>query len=204
MANGEFKELIPFDQTVLASCRIVVLGAPGEKNISLQFPPIIESDGKSSKWDGSDQGAYEPIKTFNGSESRALSVKLKYVIVGGKWTPLRIAQIGRDLRSYFYNTVTASFKGYPTVQIQLYDVVPQSGELMTCRLHSVRTSYAGGPIQYQGGTFPLITEHVLQLEAATRIGPIEGGIAGAFGPVGEAYIKLRSQSLSTAAKPDWF
>jgi hypothetical protein len=202
MASGEFKELIPFDRDLLAACSIIVAAGPGTKALDLQFPPIIESDGKSAKWDGSDQGAYEPIKTFNGSESRSLSIKLKYVVVGGKWTPSHIAQIGRDLRSYFYNLVVASFKGYPIVGLQLYDVVP-SGP-MTCRLHNVRTSHSGGIIRYQGGIFPLVTEHVLQLEAATRIGPIAGTIAGAFGPVGEAYIKLRSQALATACKAEWF
>lgn len=200
MANGEFKELIPFDQTVLGKCRIVVSG----KDLPLQFPPVVESDGKTSIWDGSNQGAYEPIKTFNGSESRALSVKLKYVVVGGKWTPSFIAQLGRDLRSYFYKTVIISFKGYPIVKIQLYDIVPQSGGLMTCRLHSVRTSHAGGIISYQDGTFPLITEHVLQLETATRIGPLEGTIAGAFGDVGENYIKIVSQTLATTVRPAWY
>ena len=201
----EFVGLTDFDREIVGRCKITVVASQGTKSIPLQFPPIVENDGKSAKWDSSDQGAYEPIKTYNGSESRALTVKLKYVVVGGQWTPRKIAQVGRDLRSYFYNTVYFNVKGYPIVKIVLYEVVPSSGSgEMTCRLESVRTSYSGGLIRQDSLTFPLVTEHTLALEACTRIGQLEGGTIGAFGPVGDIYAKLRSKALSIAPAPEWF
>ena len=201
MANGEFKELIQYDQDILGRCKIIVAG----KEIAMQFPPTISSDGKSAKWDTSDQGAYEPIHTFNGAESRTFEVKLKYVVVGGKWTPDFIAQVGRDIRAYFYNTVILNARGYPLVKIVLYDVVPRAGgKEMTCRLHRASTAYSGGLISNAANTYPLVTEHTLELQSCTRIGPIEGNILGALGPIGEFLVKVSSKTLSNSPAPEWY
>jgi hypothetical protein len=199
--GGEFRELAAFDQSLLDQCSISIAG----KQIALQFPPFVDSDGKTAKWNAVDAGAYEPIKVFDGAEARAFSVKLKYVVTGGKWTPERVAQVGRDIRAYFYQTVIAGYKGYPTVTLRLYEIIPAAGgTLMTCRMENVRTTYSGGIIARGGKAFPLITEHVLALETATRIGGIQGGIIGALGSVGGLATKLKTKILAQAPAPEWF
>jgi hypothetical protein len=210
MANGEFKELSIADGKALGSVGIIVVAQAGTKDIPLQFPPAIESDGKVAKWDGSDQGAYEPLKTYNGSDSRTFNVKLKYVVVGGKWTASRIAQIGRDLRSYFYNSTYLGYKGYPVVKIYAYGVIPiATSGILTCRLMSVSTSYKGALMTDDSSgnrvIFSLITEHTLSLEAASRIEPgVMAGLLGMMGGAGQKLAKFTSLALTPSIAPEWY
>jgi len=199
-------ELNPIDQEITNSINLQVLGAVGGggTSIPIQYPPKFFADSKQSNWDGKDQGAYEPIRTYKGSEARSLQLKLYYVVTGGIWTPTRIASIGRDIRSYYYNTVRFGLKEYPIVRLNAYEIVPQSGgQQMTLIMMNTSASYSEELVRFGGKTFPLRTEYTLDLESATRIGPISA-VAGQLGSFGQAAIKIQSNILAPSPQPEWF
>jgi hypothetical protein len=207
-ASGAFRDLTQYDSIIASRFQIQIVpafGGASPSNIPLQFPPRISSDGKNAEWTDSDQGAYEPIRTFNGSGARKLTLELTYIVTGEPWTADAIAEIGRNIRSYFYNIVAINFKGHPIVKIKAYDIVPAAdGEILTCIMRNMSTRYDGAMIRTNDSIFPLKSVHTLELESATRIGPLAGGIVGAFGKPGEELVKLATRNLAFSQKPQWF
>ncbi len=149
------------------------------RTIDFQFPPKFVSESKKSNWvSDADHVAYEEVKHYTGSSSRALTLEYEYLVTGGLWTIPAIVGNLRSLKEYFYKfaQVGGNQKIYPTVQIDGYDVIPQDGgRVPTFRMMDYSFTYSDTLITVGERTFPIHTKVSIPLELMTQIAPLEGG-----------------------------
>jgi hypothetical protein len=116
----------------LADAAVLLLG---NIRIPFQFPPRITSDGRKGDWrDGELPGA-EPVAAFRKSGAREITLTWTYIVDGGSWTTLRIAQLVRATRGYFGRVRDAADYRNLLVRFQMWQFT--GGEMMTCRIKGV-------------------------------------------------------------------
>ena len=136
-ANGD-SSLCPFDRTIIDGVVLEIFGSDAEgTSIAFQFPPKIMSDTKDATFESHDLIRHEPIKIYKGSSARAITVELEYICSDSQnFNPKKVAQIERDIKSYFYRANIGLGSGdgkpkYPKVRFRAYEVVPSGSKAST-------------------------------------------------------------------------
>ena len=169
-----------------------------KKRIPFQFPPRITSETKSTNWQEKNQRSFEPVKVYDGSTARAITLEFEYIATGSdEFSAQKIARYLRELKEYYYKAVVSGpeEKQYPTFQVGIYDIVPSSITKAHFRLHNLTINYSSEIISFSAErslvSFPLHTSVTLGLELVTNLS-FEGT---------EPKEKV---SPLEAMKPEWF
>lgn len=172
LARNAVLRLDSSTQDLLVAGPVTIPGkSAGE--IPFQFPPRISSDGKDNDWFVAyHKFAWEPIKFWQGSSARKISIKAVYVITNAKsndvlWDAENVAAVTRAYKQYFYGLPKNDL--FPAFEIDIYDQVPASGRLSKWRATSVSINPGDEIIRFNGSIFPLRTEVDITLEHATKI-----------------------------------
>jgi hypothetical protein len=149
-ANGD-PGLCPFDKKVVNQAVLEIFGSDQKgTNIPFQFPPKVTSDKKDAEFDSKSLMRHEPFKLYKGSSARALTVELEYICSDSKnFNPKKVAQIERDIKSYFYRANTGfgevkSKPRYPKVRFRAYEVVPEGGKASSPTTGALQAAISSG------------------------------------------------------------
>ena len=165
--------MTPADKNVITGVRMTVDNALDRSyDIPFQFPPRITSETKNPNWDDKPIFSYEPIAIFKGSEARQLNVELKYVVTSadGPFSPSKIVEICRKIKSYAYNIGTESKKAFPTITVDWPMILPKNA---ACRMTDFNIEYSEAMVGGKAEAFfPLVTTVTFTLHVVTKIGGI--------------------------------
>lgn len=175
----------------------ISVGDKGAGVIPFQFPPRITGDSKDNKWtDIHNTHAWEPVKMWEGSNARRITLQAIYVATGStingvSWTPANVALVTRAYKQYFYSQ--PGDRVFPAVELKMYEHVPQSAQgNAKFRMMNVNIKPGSEIIVVEGAIFPLRVEVDITLEQTTRIVKDDG----------EA--KLEHGNLPDFPPQDWY
>lgn len=181
-------EITPFDASLVAGVIFkldqettglpvdgaITVPGKGAGEVPFQFPPRLTGDSKDNRWKSiHDTFAWEPVKMWEGSNARRLTLHAVYVANGAtindvQWTPQNVATTTRAFKQYFY--AQPSERVFPAIELVLYDHVPVSSlGNAKFRMMNVNVKPGSEIIQVEGVPFSLRVEIDITLEQTTRI-----------------------------------
>lgn len=170
-----YEYLIEHDRNLLNATSIVIKPFRGRSYVlapdNLQFPIKITNESKSANWNEKDVAAYEPLALWMGAGARELKIELEYVVPSNIWTPDRVADITRNIKSYMYQaSVAKQFDSYPVVEVEYTNIIPTAaGKKLNFRLISYSAEYSETVVEYNGSYWPQHTKITLDLKMQTKI-----------------------------------
>lgn len=167
--------IFKLDQQTVGLPRDGAITVPGKGAgvIPFQFPPRVTGDSKDNRWQTvHDSFAWEPVKMWEGSNARRISLSAVYVATGATtngvvWTPANVALVTRAYKQYFYSQ--PGDKIFPAVELVLYEHVPVGNGNAKFRMMNVNVKPGSEIIKVDGSIFPLKVEVDITLEQTTRI-----------------------------------
>ncbi len=151
--------------------------------IAFQFPPKITSDGRKGDWKEDNLPGSEPVAVYEKSGPREIALTWTYIVDGGDWTTLKIAEQVRNMRGYFARSKDqsqASFRNL-IVYFEMWQHAPKAdGKQMSCRIKSVDVKHSDTIVTHCqsgnkriGDAYPLRTDITVELRLWTKGGPLQ-------------------------------
>lgn len=197
-------QLTEYDRELISRYSITVSDRfSKDKEIILQFPPKIISDGKSADWELKPSASYEPKAVFKGAQSRKISLMVTYVVTGGKFDAEFVATQVRSFKEHMYRSIVEGEEGEgaiqnaPIVKLNLYRIAPISGRVPTFRMTDVAIEYSETLVGDVEFVFPLKTIITANLELFTKVGDIKGNVT-------DDEVKNDVQNLPDLPAPEWY
>jgi hypothetical protein len=171
----------------------------GGTQIYFQFPPKITGENNESLWLPIDIWAIEPVKIHKGSAGRKLTMEWEYLASSAIWTPTKISQQIRNLKSYFFDFKEET---YPLVIVQYTQVIPVHTHF---RLMTFADTYSPEIFGFGDNAHPLHTKISCGLELATNIQiGLKGGSTKNVGQETADMKGKEQQTPLTFAVPAWY
>lgn len=149
----------------------------GKHKVKFQFPPIIESDGRSADWKKVALPWRTPLAIFAKPSGRELTLKWVY-IVDGEWTTKRVAAQVSAVKAYFGDTGGKARDFMITGAFVLHGGAPQGLTFLatSCSVKHGET-YIIPKIRDTSdykNAYPLVSEISMSIESWTRGVPRDG------------------------------
>lgn len=137
-----------------------------------QFPPKVTEDGRKGSWQEEEVWGVAPLAIYKASESRAMSLKITYII-DGDWDYEAIKRNIKLIRGYFQRVKDRDAKNEKeadnrnlVVYMKLWAI--GGDDPMTFRLKSCDVKYSDTMIGIGDKAFPLRTDITLSLATWTQ------------------------------------
>lgn len=174
-------------------------------NVKFQFPPIVKSDNKTVNWKEVDLRSAEPFAYFMGAKAREILFKWTYIVThtdGGEWDIETISSLVKNIRGYFYQSVSDNL----IVDFYVYDVVGDSKSgSMSFRSDGINVDHSDTVIKDGDKYYPLRTDLSMKLKLWTNLGSnqYDNGLEGSEEVYGISGIRSLEYVTSKTA-PSWF
>lgn len=156
----------------------LTLGVAGEDthNVLFQFPPRILSDNRKGSWKEGDLRGTEPIAAFKTSGPREITLSWRYIVDGGQFTTLVVADQVHKIRGYFALVRDKSARSRNLIVYFKY-ILFGGREPISARIKSIDVKHGDTIVSPVNGdiqdSFPLVTDISIDLRLWTKGGEDE-------------------------------